>query len=239
MLGGAFGFLGHTLAPEWVVYPNSFVLVGIGGFFGGVAKVPVAAIIMACEMTGNYTLLVPLMLVSFVSYLILGKTSLYEKQVIARIASPAHIGEFARGLLEDMYVRDALHLRCVTTVPENMHFGDLVQTITKSQELYFPVVNAKGEMTGILSINDIRGMMFEEGLDRLIVARDVATPNVVRVFLKDSLQEALDKMNSIQVDELPVVKEDAPNDIVGILSKRDIISYYYSRTSGVEGEGTW
>jgi len=64
----------------------------------------------------------------------------------------------------------------------------------------------------------------------LILARDVASSNVVRVFLKDSLQEALDKMNSIQVDELPVVKEEAPNDIVGMLTKRDIISYYHSRT---------
>ena len=41
MLGGAFGFLGHQLAPGWVIHPNAFVLVGIGGFFAGVAKVPV------------------------------------------------------------------------------------------------------------------------------------------------------------------------------------------------------
>ncbi len=92
------------------------------------------------------------------------------------------------------------------------------------------MVNLKGEMTGILSVNDIREIMFEEGVSHLIVAQDVASPNVVRVFLTDSLQEALDKMNSIQVDELPVVKEEAPNDIVGMLTKRDIISYYHSRT---------
>ena len=64
MLGGAFGFLGHQVAPEWVVNPGAFVLVGIGGFFAGVAKTPVSSIIMACEMSASYTLLVPLMLVS-------------------------------------------------------------------------------------------------------------------------------------------------------------------------------
>ncbi|MBE0602645.1 MAG: chloride channel protein, partial [Deltaproteobacteria bacterium] len=67
MLGGAFGFLGHEIAPAWVIHPNSFVLVGIGGFFAGVAKVPIASIIMACEMSSSYTLLVPLMLVSSIS----------------------------------------------------------------------------------------------------------------------------------------------------------------------------
>jgi hypothetical protein len=41
---------------------------------------------------------------------------------------------------------------------------------------------------------------------------DSASPNVIRAFLEDSLREALDKMNTIQVDELPVVKEQAPND---------------------------
>jgi CIC family chloride channel protein len=230
MLGGGFGYLGHQLFPTWVIHPYSFVLVGIGGFFAGVAKVPLASIIMACEMSASYTLLVPLMLVSAISFTLLGKTSLYEKQVFTRLASPAHMREFARSLLEEMYVRDALQPKGVTLIPENLHFTDLVHTVTKSPNIYFPVINLKGEMTGILSVNDIREIMFDEGVSHLIVAKDVASPNVVRVFLQDSLQEALDKMNSIQVDELPVVKAEAPNDIMGMLTKRDIISYYHSHT---------
>jgi CIC family chloride channel protein len=235
MLGGGFGYLGQHLFPGWVIYPYSFVLVGMGGFFAGVSKTPLAAIIMACEMSASYTLLVPLMLVSAIAFLLLGRNGLYEKQVFTRLLSPAHVREFARGLLEEMHVRDALKPRGVTLIPEDLHFADLVQTVSKSVNIYFPVVNLKGEMTGILSINDIRDMMFEEGLDQLIVARDVASPNVVRVFLHDSLQAALDKMNSIQVDELPVVKEEAPNDIVGMLAKRDIISYYHSQTQRASG----
>ena len=73
------------------------MVVGIGGFFAGVAKVPISSIIMACEMCGNYTLLVPLMLVSAISFILLRRTSLYEKQVISRLSSPVHMGEFARG----------------------------------------------------------------------------------------------------------------------------------------------
>ncbi len=54
MLGGSFGFAGHALAPQWVMHPSAFVVVGIGAFFAGVAKVPISSIIMACEMCGNY-----------------------------------------------------------------------------------------------------------------------------------------------------------------------------------------
>ena len=230
MLGGAFGFLGHQLAPGWVLHPNSFVLVGIGGFFAGVAKVPVSSIIMACEMCASYTLLVPLMLVSTISYLLLGKVSLYEKQVVTRLASPAHMTEFARGLLEEMYVAEVVKPQPVVVVGEKMPLDQLIEVMANSQQLYFPVVDGVGRVTGILSINDIREVMFEESVQQLIVAKDVATPNVVRVFGQDSLQEALDKMVLLNVDELPVVKEETPDEIIAMISKRDIIGYYHSRT---------
>ncbi|MGA7562202.1 MAG: chloride channel protein [Desulfobaccales bacterium] len=230
MLGGAFGFLGHQLAPGWVIHPNSFVLVGIGGFFAGVAKVPVAAIIMACEMCASYTLLVPLMLVSSISYLLLGKVSLYEKQVATRLASPAHMTEFARGLLERMHVEDVVKPQPVVVVGEKMPLEELIEVMANSPQVYFPVVDLQGRVTGILSVNDIRELMFEESVHYLIVAKDVATPNVVRVFGQDSLQEALDKMARLNVDELPVVKENAPDEIIAMISKRDIIGYYHSRT---------
>jgi chloride channel protein, CIC family len=231
MLGGAFGFLGHQLAPGWVINPSSFVLVGIGGFFAGVAKVPVASIIMACEMCASYTLLVPLMLVSTISYLLLGRVSLYEKQVVTRLASPAHMTEFARGLLEKMYVEDVVEPHPVMVVGERMPLGQLLEVMGNSEQLYFPVVDLESKMTGILSINDIREVMFEESAHQLIVAKDVATPNVVKVFGQDSLQEALDKMVLLNVDELPVVKVEDPDQIVAMVSKRDIIGYYHSRTS--------
>lgn len=231
MLGGAFGYLGHQVAPGWIVHPTSFVLVGIGGFFAGVAKVPISSIIMASEMCGSYTLLVPLMVVATTSFLLLRHTSLYEKQTINRLASPAHMGEFARGLLEDMQVHEALHERPVTLIPETMPFGLLVKLVTGSQEAHFPVINAEGKLTGILSINDVREVLFEESLAKVVVARDVATPNVVKVFTHESLQSALDKMAHLAVDELPVVRGDNPDKIIGMISKRDIISHYHQRMS--------
>jgi chloride channel protein, CIC family len=231
MLGGAFGSLGHQLAPAWVVYPSSYVVVGIGGFFAGVAKVPISSIIMACEMCGSYTLLVPLMVVSTTSFLLLQRTSLYEKQTINRLASPAHLQEFARGVLENMQVHEAMTDRPVTLIQENLPFDQLIKLVTGSQDAYFPVVNAQGNLSGILSVNDLRAFLFEESLARIVVARDVATPDVVSVSWDESLQSALDKMALLKVDELPVTRAEHPDQIAGMISKRDIISYYHQRVS--------
>jgi len=230
MLGGAFGFLGQKVAPGWIMHPNSFVLVGMGGFFAGVAKVPIASIIMVCEMSSSYTLLVPLMLVSSISYLLLRNVSLYEKQLISRLASPAHVTEFSRGLLEKIHVHEAVKMRPVSRIPENMPFGQMVKMIMNSRESYFPVVSREGKMTGMLSINDIREFMFEESISHLILARDVATPNVERVFWDDTLQQALDKMAILKVDELPVVNEEARDEIVTMINKQDIINFYHERS---------
>lgn len=230
MLGGAFGYFGHQIAPQWVVHPGSYVLVGIGGFFAGVAKVPLSAIIMACEMSASYNLLVPLMLVSTVSYLLLGKVSLYEKQVSVRVASPAHLGEFTRAILQRAHVRQAVHIRPVTTIPASLPFDELIKTITQAPDTYFPVVNDQGKLAGIISINDVREFLFEDGIAPLVRAQDVATIPVVRAYWNESLQQVLDKMAELLVDELPVVKEEAPDDIVTMISKREIISFYYDRS---------
>jgi CIC family chloride channel protein len=144
------------------------------------------------------------------------------------------MGEFARSILEGLQVENAIIRRPVTLIPENTHFKELIKIITSSQEYHFPVINGNGRMTGILSINDIREVLLEESIANLIVAKDVATPNVMRVFLHESLQEALNKMAQINVDELPVVSEDEPDKIITLISKRDIISYYYDQMGGAK-----
>jgi chloride channel protein, CIC family len=230
MLGGAFGFWGREIFPAWVIHPHSFVLVGIGGFFAGVAKVPIASIIMACEMSGSYTLLVPLMVVSSISFLILGKTSLYEKQVSRRSWSPAHTGEFANDLLDSMMVHEALRPKTITMIPENLPFKDLLSVLGEAPDTYFPVVDAQNQMTGIISVNDVRAVLFEDPDTLPLIAKDAATQRVERIFWDDSLKKALDKMAGLQVDELPVVRQENPGEVLSIISKKDIVNYYYNRS---------
>lgn len=230
MLGGAFGHLAQSVAPEWVVHPKSFVLVGLGAFFAVVAKTPIASIIMACEMCSSYTLLVPLMISSSVGFLLLRKSSLYEKQQVNRIASPAHISEFSRGMLGKIRVSEAIRPMEVETIPESMPFGELLRIVTRSDASHFPVVDASGTMTGVLSINDIRAVLFEADDSTPILARDAATPSVVTVRPEDSLLEALEKMSAISVDELPVERGDRPGEVIGMISKRDIVDFYYRKS---------
>jgi len=116
MLGGAYGGIANKLFPEVVTDPTAFVLVGMAAFFAGAANVPVSLTIMITEMTGSYTLLVPLIFASTLAFFVARKWSIYSQQVTNHAESPAHRGELIVDILEQISVGDAV-LRPKTEIP--------------------------------------------------------------------------------------------------------------------------
>jgi CIC family chloride channel protein len=106
--GAALGVLLHGLWPGLVPHPASFLIVGMAGFFAAAAKTPFSTLIIVCEMTGSYELLVPALWVCAVSFLLSDEQSLYENQVESRAQSPAHQGSFAREVLAGLRVSQFL-----------------------------------------------------------------------------------------------------------------------------------
>lgn len=235
MLGGFYGHLCAKLFPHWVSHPNAFVLVGMGGFFAGVAKVPIASLIMVAEMTGGYSLIVPLMIVSSISYLLLGEVSLYEKQVSSRVDSPAHVGDFSVNILDHISVREALPLdRQVETIPEGMRFEEILKFIVNSNQSNFPVVDGVGRLKGILSLTDMRRVMLEKDIHQLLVAKDLATLDVLTVTLEDNLTTALKKMTQAEIRELPVVSKEDSRKVISMVSRKDIIRIYHEEIEKIK-----
>ncbi len=228
MLGGAFGQLCHTIFPDIVTQPTAFVLVGMGGFFAGVAKVPIASLIMVCEMAGSYGLLAPLMLVSAIAFLFTGsKRSLYENQVNARLDSPAHRGDFIIDVLENLSVKDALiHDKHVITIPESMPLKEIVSLVTNTTQSYFPIVNYKGTMVGIISMDDIRRILLDDQIYDLVIAGDMAITDIITVTLDEDLNEVMRKFTIKNLDALPVVSHDDSHKLISMITRREVLSAY-------------
>jgi CIC family chloride channel protein len=211
-----------------MIHPSAFVLVGMGGFFAGVAKVPIASLILIAEMTGGYSLIVPLLIVSTISYLLLGEVSLYEKQVSARVDSPAHVGDFAINILEHIPVKHALPAdRKVEMIPEEMRLDKVIDLVVRSDQIDFPVVDKEMRLTGILSLTDVKKVMLDEEMHLVMVARDIATDDVLTVTPEDSLHTALKKMTAAEVRELPVVSTEDPRRVISMVSRKDLIRVYH------------
>jgi CIC family chloride channel protein len=235
MLGGAFGVLSNRLFPGVVEHPEAFVLVGMGGFFAGVARVPLTAMLMVCEMSGSYGLLVPLMLVSITNVALLSsRWSIYEEQVTAMVDSPAHQGDFVTDLLEQMYVREVMDTkRKIDLVPEGMSLEEILRLAASSRNTYFPVVDGHAKLVGIFSLRDLRSALTGNGAGPLVVAADLASSPVLTVNPEDDLYTALRRFTQKNIDDLPVVALDDPDSIVGILSRKDVIAAYHHRATAL------
>jgi len=223
MLGGGFGQICHHFFPQIITHPEAFVLVGMGGFFAGVAKVPIASLIMVCEMTGGYGLLVPLMFVSLVTYLLNYRWTLYEKQVPTRVNSPAHRGDFIINILEQLTVKDALpKWKKLKLIPEDMSFRKILDLVASTTTSQFPIVNAKGKLSGILTFDIIRKFIQEEEIFDLLIAKDLGNEDFLTVTPQDDLNTALDKLTKVDQEEIPVVDEADPHKVLAMISRRDI-----------------
>ena len=179
-------------------------------------------------MTGGYSLILPMMIVSSLSYLLLGRVSLYEKQVDTRLDSPAHMGEYAVDIMEHLRVKDAvLPGKKVETFPDDMGFEKMLNSMIGSSQQDFPVVDRDNNLVGMISMADLRTAMADPSLHRLLIAKDIATAGVMAVTMDDNLNTALKAMADVNVRELPVVAKEDPRKIISIVSRKDITRAYH------------
>ena len=190
LLGGLVG--GVLVDLGYVQHAAPFVLVGMGGFFAGVGKVPITAVILVSEITKSYELLAPIMLAAAIAFQLSRNWTLFEEQVNNRLVSPAHSGDFVIDLLEQLYVRDVYDTgRKPTLIKESTPLRRVLILVAQSDSRYFPVVDEDDRMTGIFSLTDIRRVMTEHTLADLVLAKEIATEDILRVTPNENLNDAL------------------------------------------------
>ncbi|MDP8245430.1 MAG: chloride channel protein [Candidatus Hinthialibacter antarcticus] len=228
MLGASFGFSFDQVFPGWISDPRSFALVGMVAFFSGIAKVPVASLLMVSEMAQTYELLVPMMLVSSLTYILTDKWSLYEEQVPGKAESPAHIGEYRTDVLEGLRVHEIDLRQNWLQFPHHMTLRQMLPQILQTSQNLFPVTFRDGQIKAVLSLEDVRAVMLEEQIYDLVVADDIAEFEFASVSPDDDLHFVMSRLTELNEDEISVY--DKQNDrYVGIISRRDILNLYNRR----------
>lgn len=239
MLGGAFGFgCQKIFGASTIIQPEAFVLVGMAGFFAGVAKVPLTALVMVSEMSGSYNLFVPLMIVSMLNVAILSRRiSLYEEQVPSLVDSPAHLGDFIIDVLEDIKVRQVYQpSRRPTFICQNLPLRQVLERVAESTATYFPVVDDDEQLVGVFSLSDIRSTLVGPEMSSLVVAADIAFP-VPTVTADDDLLTVLRICTEKQLAEIPVVRTDDPTHVVCMLRRGEVLAAYDERMSELRQMG--
>jgi CIC family chloride channel protein len=226
MAGGFFGTVVHDLFPSVTATPGAYSIVGMGAVVSATTHGPMAAILILFEMTGSYTIILPLMLSCIIGTIAAGqlfRESIYTLKMIRKGINIQAGKEI--NVLRSMHVRDVMNSR-VETVPESLSLVNMAEKISKSKYNSFPVLNAENRLAGIISFNDYYEAMFDEDLKDIVVAKDLASTDVVTVSSEDDLYTALERISLKDFSTLPVVSPDDPQQLVGIVTRRDIIGAY-------------
>jgi CIC family chloride channel protein len=226
MAGGFFGTAAHAVLPGVTATSGAYSIVGMGAVVSGTTHGPLSAILILFEMTGDYKIILPLMIACIISYLAssqLLKESIYTLK-LARRGVNIRAGKEVN-VLKSIPVKSVMNPE-IETIHESLNLGRLAERISKSKYNSFPVVDDEGNLTGILSFLDYHAAFFDENLKDLVVAKELATQKVVTISLDDNLYNALEKITSKDFSILPVVSPDDSSKLLGILTRRDIIGAY-------------
>jgi CIC family chloride channel protein len=218
MLGGVLWSILHSFPAITPESSSTFVIVGMMALFGGIAKVPMAVILMVSEMTMDYSLLIPSMLTCSIAYFITGNNYIYEMQVDARAQSPAHQHEYSVLLLKSLKVKDAMMKKVLTAKSQST--VDDVANMLKSEEIHaLPVVD-DGKLMGIIAKRDIIDAIFDKQPDAPV--KQIMSSKLILTYPDESLFDAMNKMIINDIRQLPVVERDRPDEMIGMLAIDDV-----------------
>ncbi|MBQ2068995.1 MAG: chloride channel protein [Bacteroidales bacterium] len=203
---------------------QNFVLVGMAGLMAGVMQAPMTAIFLIAEITGGYELLLPLILTSTVSFGIMRifeHYSIYSKRIANTGELLTHDND--KAVLTLLKVSDVIETD-FQTVSIDATLGELVKVIASSKRNIFPVIDSHGRFQGYVSLEEVRGVMFDTALyeSRHVFNFMKTAPDYV--FENEGMDSVMKKFEVTGAWNLPVVSSDRK--YIGFVSKSKIFSSY-------------
>lgn len=228
-LGGVTGFLFAALANVMSLgnlSTSNFTLVGMCGVMSGVLYAPLTAIFLIAEITSGYELFVPLMLVSAIAFTtssFFEKHSLYTKHLIERgdlIQYDKDRQVLSQIDLTKIIEKDLLIIR------PDAYLSNLVDLVRISKRNIFPVVTSENELVGVVTLDDIRHMMFDTEKRKTTPIRAIMHSPPAFVGSHENMQSVMAKFEKTGAWNLPVIDN---GKYKGFLSKSRIFNTYRTK----------
>ena len=221
-VGASVGFLfgdgARHLPGHLVTNPSAFALVGMGAFLAATTHAPLMAIIMIFELTLDYQIILPLMLACVVGYYT--SVSIEKRSIYAEALKRKGAGDYRRQLAE-LHVRDLMKADPLTISP-TAGFAEIGEKFVSTRFNYLYVTNRK-KFVGAVSLHDIKNYLNAPELAALVIAGDILRDHFPVVRADATLTEALSSFSQHDGERLPVVNNAAENQLIGSISKTDVI----------------
>lgn len=224
-LGNAFAKIINNIGLDFHVSESNFTLIGMTGLMAGVLHAPLTAIFLIAEITGGYELFVPLMIVSAISFSITKyyiSHSIYTLKLAERGELMTHDKD--KNVLMVLNIDKVIETNFIVLKPEMKLRYILNNAVAKSSRNHFPVVDDLGRFLGVILLDDIRHMMFDQDLyDKVDAASLMHGDAGIINYEEDSMNVIMKKFKSSGAWNLPVIKD---GKYYGYISKSKLLTAY-------------
>jgi len=227
VLGGAFGSITHRLMPDLTAGSGAYATVGIGAFLAAATHAPMTAIFLLFEMTGNYQIIIPIMITSIIGTVVASKfcEDSIDTVDFSREGINIHEGR-ETVILKSLKVGAAISDE-VDFISEDANIKELLQIFSIGRGFYFPVIDDTGKMTGIVSLQDVKNILHRDEKERIAYkVGGICNRNIIMLTPDDSLFAAMQLFDVKGIDEIPVVESLEERWVVGMLKRRDALDLY-------------
>ncbi|MHB8508206.1 MAG: chloride channel protein [Candidatus Dormibacteria bacterium] len=226
MLGSGYGEVLQQLMPGRTAGPGAYGLVGMGAVFAAAARAPITAVIIIFELTGDYAIILPLMLAIVLSS---GLSSLMSRDTIYTLKLRRRGIDIARGrsanLMQVLSVAEAMQ-PVPSPVPAEMPLRELIDRMVGERAAALPVLTESGGLRGVVTLAEVEAAMRDNALD--MRAEDLAQESAA-VYPEQSLEAALGRLALADGSGIPVVARGDDRTPIGWLTHRDVLQAYSHR----------
>jgi CIC family chloride channel protein len=221
--GAAYGLICQSIFPD--IEPGKYAIVGMAAMFAGFARAPISAIIMLFEMTDDYYLILPLMLGVVTSTVVAAKIrypTIYTESLLRR---GIDVDAIASATTLELTSVSSVMSSDLPTISFTEPMNQIVDRLTEGESSLL-VMNAQNKLLGVLTFTDLKETVHERVFDVPIIAEDLVRRMPITIAPDATLSEAMTLFALHHISTLPVVNDDEPGVVIGVLRRRDVIAAY-------------
>ena len=206
------------------VSEKNFALAGMSGVMAGVMHAPLTGTFLIAELTGGYGMFLGLMVTATIAYITIlafEPHSLYATRLAIKGELLTHNKD--KSILTLLKTENVIETDLQTLHP-NMYLGDVIKLVAQSKRNIFPVLDAKERMVGLISLDEIRNIMFRPELYKRFKVSSLMVSPPDYVSINESMESVMHRFEKTKAWNLPVIDENEK--YVGYVSKSKIFNSY-------------
>ncbi len=225
MVGGILGIIFQQISPGQL-NSGAYALVGMSAIIAGTTQAPIMAIMLFFEATGNYQIILPVMIVSIISSLITKYFISGSMYTIKLKSQGINLYEGIEKTVMSTIKASEIMKKNLYTFHVNTSFKKILESFLNVNHQEAFVINDNSQLVGMISLAHMKTIIQDEDVQDYLIAGDLMIDSPPFAFPESNLSYCTELLAQEDVDIIPIVTTEDDKKLTGYITRKDILSIY-------------